>query len=106
MLKQNKPKDYVIATGQSRTVRDFVNESFKCININIKWKGKGVKEIGYNPKNNKVLVKIDPGYFRPTEVNELRGDSRKARRELGWKPTIKFSELVKLMVDSDIKKIS
>jgi len=106
MLKQNKPKDYVIATGQSRTVRDFVNESFKCININIKWKGKGVNEIGYNPKNNKVLVKIDPGYFRPTEVNELRGDSRKARRELGWKPTIKFAELVKLMVDSDIKKIS
>ena len=105
MLQKNKPKDYVIATGESRTVRDFVNEAFKCININIKWKGKGINEVGFNSKNNKILVKIDPGYFRPTEISELRGDARKARSELGWKPTIKFKELVKLMVESDIIKI-
>ncbi len=106
MLKQTKPDDYVISTGKSRSVRDFVNEAFKCININVKWKGKGINEIGYNPLNNKVLIRIDPGYFRPTDVKELRGDSRKARRELGWKPTIKFKDLVKKMVQNDIKKIS
>ncbi len=106
MLKQTKPDDYVISTGKSRSVRDFVNEAFKCININIKWKGKGINEIGYNPLNNKVLIRIDPGYFRPTDVKELRGDSRKARKELGWKPTIKFKDLVKKMVQNDIKKIS
>ena len=105
MLKQTKPDDYVIATGKSRSVRDFVNEAFKCININIKWKGKGINEIGYNPLNNKVLIRIDPGYFRPTDVKELRGDSSKARKELGWKPTIKFKDLVKKMVQNDIKKI-
>ena len=105
MLKQTKPDDYVIATGKSRSVRDFVNEAFKCININIKWKGKGINEIGYNPVNNKVLIRIDPGYFRPTDVKELRGDSSKARKKLGWKPTIKFKDLVKKMVQNDIKKI-
>ena len=105
MLKQAKPDDYVIATGKSRSVRDFVNEAFKCININIKWKGKGINEIGYNPLNNKVLIRIDPGYFRPTDVKELRGDSSKARKKLGWKPTIKFKDLVKKMVQNDIKKI-
>tara|TARA_Y100000590_G_scaffold8025_1_gene10114 strand:+ start:4529 stop:5560 length:1032 start_codon:yes stop_codon:yes gene_type:complete len=106
MLQQKKPSDYVIATGESRSVRDFVREAFKCININIKWKGKGVKEIGYDSKDNKILVKIDPGYFRPTDIDELRGDPKKAKRELGWKPSTKFKELVKLMVDSDIEKIS
>ena len=105
MLKQTKPDDYVIATGKSRSVRDFVNEAFKCININIKWKGKGINEIVYNPVNNKVLIRIDPGYFRPTDVKELRGDSSKARKKLGWKPTIKFKDLVKKMVQNDIKKI-
>ena len=106
MLKQKKPKDYVIATGESRTVREFVNEAFKCIDIKIKWIGKGINEVGIDQKSNKILVRIDPGYFRPTDVAELRGDSSKARRELGWKPTLKFKELVKLMVDSDIEKIS
>ena len=72
MLKQKKPDDYVIATGKSRSVKEFVNEAFKCININIKWKGKGVNEFGYNSANNKILVKIDPGYFRPTDIKELR----------------------------------
>ena len=106
MLKQKKPDDYVIATGKSRSVKEFVNEAFKCINFNIKWKGKGVNEFGYNSANNKILVKIDPGYFRPTDIKELRGDFKKAKRELGWRPTLKFKDLVKKMVQSDISKIS
>ena len=83
----------------------FVVEAFKFINISIKWKGKGINEVGYNPINNKILVRIDPGYFRPTDIDELRGDSRKARREIGWKPTLKFKDLVKLMVKSDIENL-
>ena len=106
MLKQKKPDDYVIATGISRSVREFVNEAFKCVNINIKWKGKGVNEVGYNKANNKILVKIDPGYFRPTDIDELRGDSKKARRELRWKPEITFKKLVQIMVKNDIDNIS
>ena len=105
MLKKNKPGDYVISTGVSKTVREFVVEAFKFINISIKWKGKGINEVGYNPINNKILVRIDPGYFRPTDIDELRGDSRKARREIGWKPTLKFKDLVKLMVKSDIENL-
>jgi len=105
MLKRNKPGDYVISTGVSKTVREFVVEAFKFINISIKWKGKGINEVGYNPINNKILVRIDPGYFRPTDIDELRGDSRKARREIGWKPTLKFKDLVKLMVKSDIENL-
>ena len=106
MLRKNKPDDYVISTGVSKSVREFVVEAFKYINIKIKWKGKGVNEVGYDSSNNKILVRIDKGYFRPTDINELRGDSRKAKRELGWKPTVKFKELVQLMVKSDIEKLS
>ena len=105
MLQQKKPSDYVIATGESRSVREFVNEAFKCININIKWKGKGLNEVGFNSLDKKVLIRVDPKYFRPTEIEELKGDSRKARKELKWKPSIKFKDLVKKMVASDIKKI-
>ena len=65
-----------------------------------------LKEVGYNSKNNKVLVRIDPGYFRPTDIDELRGDPRKAKRKLGWRPSTKFKDLVKLMVENDIEKIS
>ena len=75
-----------------------------CINIKIKWRGKGVKEVGYNSENNKILVRVDPGYFRPTDIDELRGDSTKARKELGWRPTTTFKELVKKMGQSDIQK--
>ena len=106
MLQQKKPDYYVIATGESRSVKNFVEEAFKCINIKIKWKGKGIKEIGYNSKNNKVLVRIDPGYFRPTDIDELRGDPKKAKKKLGWKPSTKFKDLVKLMVENDIEKFS
>ena len=106
MLQKNKPSDYVIATGVSRTVRDFVEEAFKNINIKIRWKGSGLKEIGLDSNNNKVIIKVDPGYFRPTEIDELRGDSKKAKRELNWKPKTSFKSLVKEMVSEDINRLS
>jgi GDPmannose 4,6-dehydratase len=106
MLQKSKPNDYVISTGISRSVKNFVEEAFKIINIDIKWKGKGLKEIGYDIKNNKTIIKVDPGYFRPTEIDILRGDSRKARRELKWKPKTSFKSMVKEMVLEDIKKQS
>jgi len=103
MMQQKKPDDFVIATGESHTVKEFVEESFKNIDITISWKGSGLKEIGFNKKNGNIHIKIDPGYFRPTDINELKGDYSKAKKILGWKPKMKFKELVKLMVKSDIK---
>ncbi len=106
MLQKKTPSDYVVATGTSKTVRNFVEEAYKFINIKIIWKGKGVNEIGVDSSTKKVLIKIDKYYFRPTEVYELRGDSRKARRELKWKPTVSFKELVHKMVKNDIENFS
>ncbi len=105
MLKAKKPSDYVIATGKSYTVKQFVEEAFKHVDIKIKWRGKGLKEVGINRKTGKVHVKIDPVYFRPTDVNELRGDSSKARRELKWRPQTSFKELVREMMLSDFEEI-
>ena len=106
MLQAKKPNDYVIATGKSRSVREFVEKAFRHVKIKIKWKGKGIKEVGYNSANNQILVKVDPKYFRPTDINELRGDYSKARRELGWKPKTTFDEMVRIMVESDLEKMS
>ena len=106
MLQKSKPSDYVIATGVSKTVKNFVEEAFKIINIKIRWRGKGVNEVGYDQKTKKTIIKIDPGYFRPTEIYELRGDARKAKRELKWKPKTTFKSMVKEMVLEDIKKQS
>ena len=105
MLKAKKPSDYVIATGKSYTVKQFVEEAFKFINVKILWKGKGLKEVGYDKKTGKIHVKVDPVYFRPTDVDELRGDPSKAKRELKWKPKTKFKELIKEMMVSDLKQI-
>ncbi len=105
MLKAKKPSDYVISTGKSYSVKKFVEEAFKYVNINIGWKGKGLEEVGFNKKNGKILVKVDPIYFRPTEVNELRGDSRKARRELKWKPKTSFKQLINEMMNFDLNNI-
>ena len=105
MLKVKKPSDYVIATGKSYSVKQFVEEAFKFVNIKIGWKGKGLKEIGYDKKTGQVYVKVDPVYFRPTDVDELRGDAAKARRELKWKPKTSFKQLVKEMMVSDLKEI-
>ena len=105
MLQLKKPDDFVIATGESHSVKEFVEEAFKCIGIKIQWKGKGVKEIGYNKLNGNIHIKIDPGYYRPTDIRELRGDFSKAKKILSWRPKIKFKNLVKIMVESDISAL-
>jgi len=103
MLQQEKPDDYVIATGEAHSVREMAEEAFKNIDIGIEWKGKGKEEKGIDKKTGKVLIEIDPKYFRPTEVDFLVGDASKAKKDLGWEPKVKFKELVKIMVKSDIE---
>lgn len=106
MMQAKRPSDYVIATGKSYSVKNFVEEAFKYIGIEIRWKGKGIKEFGYDKITKKILVKIDPKYFRPTEINELRGDYSKAKKELKWKPKINFKNLVKEMMINDMEEDS
>ncbi len=103
MLQQEKPQDYVLATGESHSVREFVELAFKEVGIEIEWKGKGIDEKGYNKKTGKPLVFVNPRYFRPTEVEFLLGDSSKAERELGWKRKVNFRELVHMMVAADLQ---
>jgi len=104
ILQQKKPDDYVIATGTACSVKDFVNLCCKYLNIKIFWEGKAEKEIGYILKNNKkiIIIKIDQNYFRPLEINYLRGDSRKAFRVLKFKPKYNLQKLVKEMIDVDL----
>ncbi len=104
VLQADKPDDYVLATGESHTVREFATLAFKHAGIDIEWKGSGVEEKGIDSKKGKVLIEIDPRYFRPTEVDFLLGDPTKARTELGWRPRVTFEELVKIMVESDMKE--
>ena len=104
MLQQDKPDDYVFATGKTYTVRFFVEKTFKELGINILWKGSGIKECGIDSKTGETLIKIDSKYFRPTEVDLLIGDSNKARKKLGWKPKISFKDLVKEMIKSEMDK--
>ena len=105
MLKAKKPSDYVISTGKSNSVKRFVEEAFKYVGIKIVWRGNGLNEVGLDKKNGNIYVKVDPVYFRPTDVDELRGDSSKARRELKWKPKTSFEKLVKDMMASDLNEI-
>lgn len=100
MLQQKEPDDYVIATGESHSVREFVEASAQCLGMDIEWKGKGVDEVGYF--NGKPIVRVDEALFRPAEVHTLRGDSTKAREKLGWKPNVSFRELAKMMVENDL----
>jgi GDPmannose 4,6-dehydratase len=103
MLQQEKPDDYVLATGEIHTVREFVTKAFQQVGITIKWEGEGVNERGINIANNETIVEVDPKYFRPTEVELLMGDATKARKELGWKTNYNFDELVAEMVLSDLE---
>lgn len=103
ILQTEKPDDFVIATGKTHTVREFVELSFKEVGIDIEWKGSGVDEEGIDSSTGKVLVKVDPRYFRPTEVELLLGNPSKAEAVLGWKPRVNFTELVKMMVQSDLE---
>ncbi len=101
MLQQPNPGDYVLATGEMHSVREFVERAFACVQRKIEWRGKGAQEVGLDAKTGKDIVRIDPRYFRPTEVDELLGDASKARAQLGWKPKVTFAELVAEMVESD-----
>jgi GDPmannose 4,6-dehydratase len=101
MLQQPNPEDYVLATGEAHSVREFVERAFACVDRSIEWRGKGAKEVGLDAKTGKDIVRIDPRYFRPTEVDELLGDASKARAQLGWKPKVTFAELVAEMVEND-----
>ena len=104
MLQQDKPEDFVIATGKQHSVRDFINLAAKNLDMKIEWKGKNEKEVGIY--KNQEIIKIDTNYYRPTEVDTLLGDSSKAKKKLGWQPKISFEELVKEMIESDLKLFS
>ncbi|MBK9590563.1 MAG: GDP-mannose 4,6-dehydratase [Crocinitomicaceae bacterium] len=103
MLQQDKPDDFVLATGETHPVREFVDKAFKEAGIEIRWEGTGVDEKGYNKATNEIIVEVDEKYFRPTEVELLLGDPTKAKKELGWKPTYTFDALVKEMMQADMK---
>jgi GDPmannose 4,6-dehydratase len=105
MLQQKQPEDFVIATGETHTVREFSEEAFKHIGVELRWKGKGEQEVGIDAKTGLVRIKIDPSYFRPNEVEHLRGDSRKAQKSLGWKPRTTFKKLVSLMMKAELAKV-
>ncbi len=102
MLQQDEPEDYVIATGEQHSVREFVEEAARELGLHIQWQGEGVEEKGFDESGN-CIVQVDPRYFRPTEVETLLGDATKAREKLGWTPKIGFRELVREMVREDLK---
>jgi len=101
MLQKDSPQDYVLATNSTHSVREFVEKAFALRGFDIQWKGKGFDEYGYDSKTNRTLIKIDPQFFRPAEVDLLIGDATKARLELDWRPEITFDELIRLMVNHD-----
>ncbi|MCK4636065.1 MAG: GDP-mannose 4,6-dehydratase [Candidatus Moranbacteria bacterium] len=104
MLQQKKPDDFVLATGETHSVREFVEEACKIAGIDLQWKYKKEKEIGIDKNTKKIIIKIDPRYYRPAEVELLLGDPSKAKRKLKWTPKTKFKELVKIMMEHDLKK--
>jgi GDPmannose 4,6-dehydratase len=103
ILQQEKPDDYVFATGETHSVREFVEMAFAEIGISLEWQGQGLEEVGINKNNNKTLISVSPRYFRPTEVDLLLGDATKAKQKLGWIPTVSFRTLVKEMVTADLE---
>ena len=105
MTQSKIPKDYVIATGKNHSVKQFINECVKILKLNTKWIGKGLNEKLINKKNNQTLISIDKKYFRPAEVDNLKGNFNKAKRELKWKPKTSFKNLVKMMIESDLENV-
>ena len=105
MMQYKKPDDYVLATGETHTIREMIEYAFKYAGFDIVWKGKGVEEKGIDRKTGKVLVEVSPKYFRPAEVELLLGDPSKARKVLGWKPKTSFKKLIEMMVEEDLKRI-
>jgi GDPmannose 4,6-dehydratase len=105
MLQQDTSDDYVIATGQLHTVREFIEKAFKCVKINIEWQGQGLNEVGVDSETKRMLVKVNEEFYRASDEYTLVGDYSKAKKKFGWKPKIKFKELVKLMMEHDMKGI-
>ena len=103
MLQQEEPDDYVAATGESHTVREFIEESFRLVGHPVEWRNSGPDEIGIDTVTGKSVVRIDPRYFRPAGVDFLLGDASKAKRKLGWEPTVRFHELVRIMTEGDLR---
>ena len=104
MLQQDEPDDYVIATGEQHSVREFVDVAARELGITLRWEGEGIDEKGLNAANGKTIVAVDPHYFRPTEVDALLGDPKKGKEKLGWSPKVSFVELVKEMVRADLEE--
>lgn len=105
MLQQDKPEDFVIATGETRTVREFVERAFREAGIDIEWQGAGVEEQGIDVATGRIVVAVDPKFFRPTEVELLLGNPTKAKEKLGWEPKTSFDELVKMMMRVDMQSV-
>jgi GDPmannose 4,6-dehydratase len=105
ILQHDTPDDYVLATGETHSVREFIEKAFAVVSRSIVWRGEGVAEVGIDAKSGKVLVEVDPRYFRPTEVDLLLGDASKAHKTLGWRHTVPFDELVREMVTSDLAEL-
>ena len=106
MLQQPQPGDYVIATGEMHSVREFVEHAFAHVGRNIEWRGTGEAEVGFDQRTGNDLVRVDPRYFRPTEVEQLLGDATKAREKLGWRPETTFAGLVKEMMEADLRTVA
>lgn len=106
MLQHHTPEDFVLATGQTHTVREFATKAFAELGINIEWTGEGVDEKGIDSSTGRVMVEVDPNYYRPTEVDLLVGDATKAKKLLGWEPKVSFDELVRIMVNADWEAVS
>jgi GDPmannose 4,6-dehydratase len=105
MMQTDTPDDYVLATNEMHSVREFVEKAFSLKGFDIKWKGSGLDEVGYDSLTGRELINVSEKYFRPAEVDMLLGDSTKARAELGWKPEYSFIDLVREMVDGDCPQI-
>jgi len=105
MLQNDKPDDFVLATGESHSVREFIEEAFRVAGFEIYWEGKGLEEKGRDAKTGKVLVEVSPEFYRPAEVDVLVGDYSKAKRILGWEPKTTFKELVRIMVEEDMRRV-
>jgi GDPmannose 4,6-dehydratase len=103
MLQQETPDDYVVATNEMHTVREFIETSFAHVDIDIVWEGEGVDEVGKNKATNEIVVRMDERYYRPCEVEQLLGDPTKAKLQLGWEPQVKFAELVRIMTEGDLR---
>jgi GDPmannose 4,6-dehydratase len=105
ILQQDRADDYVIATGESHSVREFVEQAALAAGFDIRWEGKGEHEVGRDVKSGRILVQIDPRYYRPSEIDATMGDPSKARTKLAWNPKVKFRDLVALMVRADLERL-